>query len=398
MQVGEPVTDSTAETSHFSYYGQWLSPYARTNYDPAVAAQEGSSYRGSKATDSIEGGLFGASKLGKTKYPKYLPSASTKAHTPWSDLSRGWGFSENALDCSYLGVVYLSNRMIIPPSGISYEPTQETHASDGGIFVGAAWLAFPIFHARYERNNETVRRTSTDPMLSWTHVIDTAQLRGPVLTYAPEFFTRRYVAWCEYQTEQDGGHDWSLDPSTMSGHCLNPSMYQTLGYSPADGLPTTGGEFDAIPAVFHDSTATTENLGEWTGPTFWKLPQFGYPSAQTKEPYVLDMRTYDVTVFDNMVDMWAVSALPPPAANAQPFMPFFCTCTLASPRSPIPLTIDLSRARSRLLRSPAAATKKMTERMTTSPRPTRTIVSTGRRRQLKASSRTRTPSRRVRTA
>ena len=346
VQVGEPVTDSTAETSHFGYFGQWLSPYARTAYDPKVAAQEGSSYRGSKATDSIEGGLFSASKLGKTKYPKYLPSASTKAYTPWSDTSRGWGFSENALDCSYLGVVYLSNRIIIPPSGISYEPSQETHATDGGIFVGAAWLAFPIFHAKYERNNETVRRTSTDPMLSWTHVIDTAQLRGPVLTYAPEFFTRRYAAWCQYQTGQDGGHDWSLDPSTMSGHCLDPSLYQTLGYSPADGLPTTGGEFEAIPAVFHDSTATTENLGEWTGPTFWKLPQFGFPSAQTKEPYVLDMRTYDVTVFDNMVDMWAVSAirchrpaiaLPCPSPYAH---------TLGSPRLAYPSLKPFSRASS----------------------------------------------------
>ena len=306
-QVGEPVVDSTTAGSHYGYFGQWMSPYARTNHIDSQAASD-PNYRGSSGTASIEGGLFTASKLGKTKYPKYLAGSSTHSYTPWSDTSKGWGFFEKAVDCSYLGVVYLSNRLIIPPSGIAYEPTQETYANDGGIFVGSSWLALPIFQASSPRNDQTVQRDTNDPKVSWTHVIDTAQVRGPVLTYAPEFFTRRWVEWCAFRDGQDATYNWTLDATTMSGKCINPSVYQTLGYSPADWMPSTGGEFNSIQAIFHDSSSSTEDLGAWTGPTFWKLPQFGYPTEAAKEPYLLDMRTYNSSVYNNMVDMFKVGS------------------------------------------------------------------------------------------
>jgi len=311
-EVGEPVTDSTTAASHYGYFGQWMAPYARTNWIDANAASD-ANYRGSTATASIEGGLFTATKLGRTKYPKYLAGSSTHAYTPWSDTSKGWGFFERAVECPYLGLVYLSNRLIIPPSGIAYEPSQDTHADDGGIFVGSAWLALPIFHASSPRGPQTVQRNAEDPKVSWTHVIDTAQVRGPVLSYAPEFFTRRWVEWCAFRDTQDSTYNWQLNASTMSGRCIDPSVYQTLGYSPADWMPSTGGEFNSIPNIFHDSSASTEDLGGWTGPTFWKLPQFGYPSAAAQEPYLLDMRTYNSSVYNNMVDMFKVGS---PVAEA----------------------------------------------------------------------------------
>ena len=215
-EVGEPVSASPYDASHYGYFGQWMGPYARTNWNPSQAASD-ANYRGSASTASIEGGLFSAAKMGKTRYPKYLAGSSTHAYSPWSDVGRGWGFYEAAVDCTYLGLVHLSNRVIVPPSGISYEPSQPEHGDDGGIFVGASWLGLPLFHATSARTDEHEagpdnQGTEAAPMLSWTHVVDTATVRGPVIAYAPEMFTRRWVEFCSFRDGQEQTYDWQLDP------------------------------------------------------------------------------------------------------------------------------------------------------------------------------------------
>jgi len=70
-------------------------------------------------------------------------------------------------------------------SGYSFEPTQDQHAADGGIFHGAGWMALPFFPgAKYRNKSE--EGAAGDGRVSWMHVIDTAQLQGPVMAYAPE--------------------------------------------------------------------------------------------------------------------------------------------------------------------------------------------------------------------
>ena len=99
------------------------------------------------------------------------------------------------------GQVLLSNRILVPPSGLSYEPTQDTFASDSGIFVGHSWLAWPIFHADKERVSTDVGKKD-DPMVSWTHVLDSKTYSGPIVSYVPEFFTRRWKQWCEMRSQR----------------------------------------------------------------------------------------------------------------------------------------------------------------------------------------------------
>eukprot|EP00966_Prymnesium_polylepis_P033057 768957-Prymnesium_polylepis.2 len=48
-------------------------------------------------------------------------------------------------------------------------------------------------------------------------------------------------------------------------------------------MPSAGGELNSIPTIFHDHTANPELNGDtYSGPTYWKLPAFGYPTGQTK--------------------------------------------------------------------------------------------------------------------
>ena len=151
------------------------------------------------------------------------------------------------------GQVLLSNRILVPPSGLSYEPTQDTFASDSGIFAGHSWLAWPIFHADKERVSADVGKKD-DPMVSWTHVLDSKTYSGPIVSYVPEFFTRRWKQWCKMRSHEDQNFGWQYDAKTGSarcscllsltvvlagsGQCLNPSIYNTFGYSAADYQPS----------------------------------------------------------------------------------------------------------------------------------------------------------------
>jgi len=67
-------------------------------------------------------------------------------------------------------------------------------------------------------------------------------------------------------------------------------VYRTLGASAADWMPSMGGEFPDLPAVFADYSPLDEPIDGYDGPSFWKIPQFDYPTATDSEPYVLDMR------------------------------------------------------------------------------------------------------------
>jgi hypothetical protein len=42
--------------------------------------------------------------------------------------------------------------------------------------------------------------------------------------------------------------------------------------------------------VFTDTTPI-EELGDYNGPTYWKIPEFNYPTGEDSNPYVLDMRS-----------------------------------------------------------------------------------------------------------
>ena len=155
----------------FGYWGQWMAPRARTKYHDGSYAT---------ALGSTEGGLFTKPALGRTHYPKYLAGASIYAYTSYSDVGRGWGFYEKAIECKYLGLIYLSNRVLVPPSGYSFEPDQDTHATDGGIYHGAAWMSLPFFGGK-QRIGKTVNRDENDGKITLTHMIDTAQFTGPLI-------------------------------------------------------------------------------------------------------------------------------------------------------------------------------------------------------------------------
>jgi hypothetical protein len=311
-EVGEPITTSTSSMAQFGYLGQWIAPLARTKY----ATDSGSHASGMA---SIEGGVYNNVALGASRLPKYLAGASLYSYQPVSDVGRGWGFAERAIGCQYLGLVTLSNRVLVPASGYGFEATQDDREDDGGIFLGAGWVVLPIFPGGSTRDRTSAFGDASFGATTWTHVIDTAQFSGPLLAYAPEFWTRRVETWCDQtQAHYEGtgepydfnypgeGCDREILGDVADACCVNPSIYDTFTHKPGDWWPSTGGEFPGLQGVFEDYTDSGEALpDDYAGPTYWKIPQMLYPNHTDLEPWQLNARTYNADSYDHWLEVFA---------------------------------------------------------------------------------------------
>jgi hypothetical protein len=168
------LLDRTPNTGQFGLWGQWIGDDRALPDGPF---------------NSIEGGLFIHDKMGRSRFPKYMASAATHLYSGQSDTGGGWGFNETRIDCSLLGRVTLSNRVIVPPNLISFDEDQDTHDDEGGIFIGTSWVALPIFGGLPRVDEQD---WSTDGgKLTWTFMMDAANFSGPLIAYVPEHWSRR---------------------------------------------------------------------------------------------------------------------------------------------------------------------------------------------------------------
>ena len=165
----------------FTASGTWLIPdnwrYAETLCPDGTLASEYLSERGPSYRDvfqAIEGGLghWEQSRF-PSNQPKFRLVGNTDCYT--TDTSNpGWAWSNQ--EQILPGLVQLSNRIVIPPDGITFKP-------NNGALLGSAWLALPLSEP-YERNATVVGDKS------WTLFLESANFSGPVAYWAPEAWSR----------------------------------------------------------------------------------------------------------------------------------------------------------------------------------------------------------------
>ena len=161
--------------------GTWLIPdnwrYSETLCPEGTFARDsltdrGPSYR--EVFQTIEGGV---GHWNQTRFPSPQPKfrliGNVDCYTTDSS-NPGWAWSKG--DELVPGLVQLSNRIIVPPDGITFEP-------QAGALIGAAWLALPLSEP-YERNGLLVGDKS------WTLFLESANFRGPVAYWTPESWSR----------------------------------------------------------------------------------------------------------------------------------------------------------------------------------------------------------------
>jgi len=130
---------------------------------------------------TIEGGLgFWANEQFATAIPKYRINGTPNGYNH-EISSPGWAFGGGgdraALADAKLGIAQLSNRLLVPPDGITFHRTKFT-----GL-LGNAWMALPLT----ESQSGTAAPTGGN---SWTLFLNAANFSGPVAFWIPETWSR----------------------------------------------------------------------------------------------------------------------------------------------------------------------------------------------------------------
>lgn len=108
--------------------------------------------------------------------PKFVIGGTPNCYSGFLSTP-GFGFnSDKPLPDSLLGIVQLSNRILIPPDGMTFD------GDPHGDFLGYGYLALPL----------TEPKTKPQPTGSnnWTLFLNTNNFKGPVAYYLPEAWSR----------------------------------------------------------------------------------------------------------------------------------------------------------------------------------------------------------------
>ena len=188
-----PLTDSVIEGMQLGLSGSWVTPNNESEPDSIaqkvcanaaewlraeIAASGGS--RGFDLIQTIEGSLgwWGNQKF-KTIMPKFTIGPVQDCY--YNQLQGpGWNFfgfalGEEPTPRDKTGLVQISNRMLIPPDGLTLEPDYS------GAQVGYSWMSLPLPTFDHAYNNMAGKR-------SWTMFINSKNFKGPLVFIAPQFF------------------------------------------------------------------------------------------------------------------------------------------------------------------------------------------------------------------
>jgi len=127
---------------------------------------------------TIEGGLgYWAGNNFRYGPPKFSMNATPQCYD-YEVGSPGWSFfyEEKALPDDRLGIAQLSNRILIPPDGLTFE------GNPSGDFLGYTWMALPFTEA-YAGDPPTGAQ-------SWTCFLSAKNFKGPIAYYIPETWSK----------------------------------------------------------------------------------------------------------------------------------------------------------------------------------------------------------------
>ncbi len=127
---------------------------------------------------TVEGGVgYWAGNHFRYGPPKFSMNATPQCYD-YEIGSPGWSFfySSKALPDDRLGIAQLSNRLLIPPDGLTFQ------GNPNGEFLGYTWMALPF-----------TEPTTDDPPTgdqSWTCFLSAANFKGPIAYYIPETWSK----------------------------------------------------------------------------------------------------------------------------------------------------------------------------------------------------------------
>jgi len=251
FQIGLPSAWVIPENSDVDFPLCPKGTYARDNWD-----ERGPTY--SSVFQTIEGGV-GYWQGNKFRYssPKFSMNATSSCYD-FEIASPGWSFfySSTALPDDKMGIAQLSNRILVPPDGLTFVGNPD------GQFLGYAWMALPLLDA--------IEGPPPTGDQSWTLFLNTMNFKGPVGYYIAE-------TWSKISKEYKPDYGRGLDarPAEMGGGAI---------------------EINTVPKIVAKSKGDT---------VFYKIPQLKFPvDEHGKTILVQDVKYYSKEALFNSFKMW----------------------------------------------------------------------------------------------
>jgi len=192
---------------------------------PGTVARDRWSERGPYYRDvfqTIEGGLgFWVSTQFASGTPKYRINGTPNGYNH-EISSPGWGFGRPAaLAPKEMGIAQLSNRLLIPPDGLTFK------AGTAGDLLGNAWMAVPLTSPKKADGVSTGER-------SWTLFLNAGNFKGPVACWIPETWSRLSQSYREID-----GRGLDTRPGLMSGGAMEVNTVPFLEATDSRGVRYT---------------------------------------------------------------------------------------------------------------------------------------------------------------
>lgn len=180
-----PLIDEPLANFQIGLAGCWILPDNTDNKDKPLAPkgtrarqwpERGPTW--ASVFQTVEGGLgYWAGNHFRYGAPKFSMNATPQCYD-YEIGSPGWSFfySNEALPDHRLGIAQLSNRVLIPPDGLTFQ------GNPNGQFLGYTWMALPF-------TDPTFGDPPTGDQ-SWTCFLSAANFKGPIAFYIPETWSK----------------------------------------------------------------------------------------------------------------------------------------------------------------------------------------------------------------
>jgi hypothetical protein len=267
-----PLVASPIENFQIGLPGTWIIPDNRGYQQPlcphgTIARDQWPDRAPSYANvfQTIEGGMgFWVSTQFGSVTPKFRMNGTPNCYND-EISSPGWGFGKpEPLSADRMGLVQVSNRVIVPPDGLTFRPGLRAE------LFGTAWMALPFMDAAAPYHAQPTGD------LSWTLFVSAANVKGPLAFYIPD--------------------TWSAIAN---------------GYSPAAGRT-----LDARAAVMGGGAMEVNTVPYFSnadghGVQYSRIPKLLFPvNASGQTVLMQDVHMYSRDALYNQIKSWSDSSRP----------------------------------------------------------------------------------------
>ena len=304
-----PLLAAPLESFQIGLPGTWILPdnrgYEQPLCPPGTFARDHWAPRGPSYRDvfqTIEGGMgFWVSTQFGSATPKYRMNGTANCYND-EISSSGWGFRKpEPLSSAKMGLVQISNRLIVPPDGLTFKEGMQ------GELFGTAWMALPLMDAGASYHAQPTGDQS------WTLFLNAQNFKGPVAFWIPDTWSAIANGYAPA-----AGRTLDARPAVMGGGAIevNTVPYfsnadtRNVLYSripkllfPVDATNNTVLMQDVLmysrEALYSPLKAWTDSSGTLTGAFD---PQGTMTPTCTSVPLKFDQQKVPLTGFDDFVE------------------------------------------------------------------------------------------------